>query len=80
MAWQYIFMAHLLLIVHQPLPRIGPSHRQALREMEEAAKDDVRALCGVALSNPQTPPASLVACMAITLCESLPTALGPMQY
>lgn len=26
-------------------------------------------ICGVALSNPQTPPAILVACMAIAMCK-----------
>ncbi|KIX03553.1 uncharacterized protein Z518_07106 [Rhinocladiella mackenziei CBS 650.93] len=67
MGWQYIQMAHLLLIVHQPLPRVGPAHQQALKDMQQAAKEDVRKLCGVALSNVQTPPASFVACMAIAL-------------
>ncbi|KAJ9637017.1 hypothetical protein H2204_004940 [Knufia peltigerae] len=67
MGWQYISMAHLLLIVHQPLPRVGPRHKEALQRMEEAAIAEVKTICGVAMSNSQTAPAQLVACMAITL-------------
>jgi hypothetical protein len=69
MGWQYISMSYLLLIVHQPFPRVGPSRKQALSSMEQAAAQEVRKICGVALSNPQTQPAQLVACMAIALCK-----------
>ncbi|OAL26834.1 hypothetical protein AYO22_04001 [Fonsecaea multimorphosa] len=67
MGWQYITMAHLLLSVHRPLPRVGPSHKRRMMDMEQVVKSDVRTLCGIAESNPQTPPASLVACMAVAL-------------
>ncbi|KIW93778.1 uncharacterized protein Z519_05093 [Cladophialophora bantiana CBS 173.52] len=63
MGWQYIIMAHLLLNAHRPLPRVGPSHKQEMMDMEKVVKKDVKTLCGIARSNPQTPPASLVACM-----------------
>lgn len=70
MGWLYISMANLLMAVHQPLPRIGPRHRQALQEMQTSATQEVRLICGVAKSNFQLAPAQLVACMAISLCES----------
>ncbi|OAP56558.1 hypothetical protein AYL99_09737 [Fonsecaea erecta] len=69
MGWQYITMAHLLLNVHCPLPRVGPAHKLTMTDMEKVIQKDVRTLCGIAQSNPHTPPASLVACMAIALCN-----------
>jgi nicotinamide mononucleotide (NMN) deamidase PncC len=69
MGWQYHLLAHLLLVVHRPLPRVGLVHKYAVNDMQDAAKQDVRTICGIAQSNPQVPAASLVACMAIALCE-----------
>ena len=37
---------------------------------QSKVKQDVWRLCGVGISNPTTPPAIFVACMAINLCES----------
>ncbi|KIW66297.1 hypothetical protein PV04_08494 [Phialophora macrospora] len=67
MGWQYITLAHLLLVAHQPLPRVGPLHRQTMMEVQYIVREDVRLLCGIARSNPQNPSAKLVACMAIAL-------------
>ncbi|KAK5467072.1 hypothetical protein LTS15_000042 [Exophiala xenobiotica] len=41
MGWQYISMSYLLLIVHQPFPRVGPSRKQALLSMEQAAAQEI---------------------------------------
>jgi hypothetical protein len=71
MGWQYITLAHLLLVAHRPLPRVGPLHRQTMMEVQSIVREDVRMLCGIARSNPQNPSAKLVACMAIALCKFL---------
>lgn len=69
MASQYNILAHILLTVYDPkFPRSGPSHKQAVREVDRQVQEDVKILCGIGLSNPQTASAMQVACMAISLC------------
>lgn len=55
--WHYYHIAQILLAAHNPkLPRLGPSRAASLRAMDEQIKDHVRVLCGIAISNPDTPP------------------------
>ena len=69
MAAQYYLITRLLLIAHQPeLPRVGPQRLKLARRNEDEIRQAVRKLCGVALSNPETEPALLVACQGISLC------------
>lgn len=68
MGYAYTILARLLLIVHDPtIPTLGPQRRQAVAEIDEKAKRDVRILCGLGLSNDTVPPAILISCMAVTL-------------
>ncbi|KAH7117362.1 hypothetical protein EDB81DRAFT_668364 [Dactylonectria macrodidyma] len=58
MGWQYKNLARLLLITHDPyIPRIGLGRQAALERMNM--------ICSIALSNPSTPTAMVVACMAV---------------
>jgi hypothetical protein len=68
MGVQYITLSHMLLVVHDPtIPPIGPAHRRSRAIVESLVQDDVRMLCGVALSNSKVFPAKFVACFAIAL-------------
>jgi hypothetical protein len=68
MGMQYNTLAHMLLVVHDPtMPQIGPAHSQSRAAVDARAQDDVRALCGVAQSNPKVFPGKFVACFAIAL-------------
>ena len=69
MAAQYYQITCLLMACHQPeLPRVGLQRLEAARQTEEQVRRAIRKVCGVALSNPQTAPALLVACQSISLC------------
>ena len=68
MGMQYNKLAHVLLAVHDPtLPTLGPSHKKSRQGVDRIVKEDVRMLCGVALSNERVFPAKFTACFAITL-------------
>ncbi|KAH8812419.1 hypothetical protein F5884DRAFT_309512 [Xylogone sp. PMI_703] len=69
MGSQYLDLARILLVTHDPgIPRVGPAHRVAMLSVEEEVRRYIKILCGVALSNPTTPAAIMIACMAISLC------------
>ncbi|KAG9200637.1 hypothetical protein G6514_006815 [Epicoccum nigrum] len=68
MGTQYNTLAHLLLVVHDPtIPQLGPAHKQARAAVDRMVQEDVRTLCGVALSNGKYFPCKFVACYAIAL-------------
>jgi len=65
---QYNTLAHMLLVVHDPtIPQLGPSHKQSRAAVDKMVQEDVRTLCGVALSNGKVFPSKFVACYAIAL-------------
>lgn len=69
MGTQYYLLANLLLLAHNPgLPRVGPSRKSAIEQMDRKIRSILWEMCGVALSNLFVPPAMLVTCMAIALC------------
>ncbi|KAF2730543.1 hypothetical protein EJ04DRAFT_515198 [Polyplosphaeria fusca] len=68
MGKQYITLAHVLLVVHDPtIPQLGPSHKQSRQLIDEKVQKDVRTLCGVAQSNGKVFPCKFPACFAIAL-------------
>ncbi|KAF2031633.1 hypothetical protein EK21DRAFT_31974, partial [Setomelanomma holmii] len=68
MGMQYNTLAHMLLVVYDPtIPQLGPAHKQSRAVVDKIVQDDVRALAGVALSNPKVFPCKFVACFAIAL-------------
>lgn len=68
MGMQYNTLGHLMLIVHDPtIPQLGPAHKQSRAIVDKIVQEDVRTLCGVALSNPKVFPCKFVACFAIAL-------------
>ncbi|KAK3216612.1 hypothetical protein GRF29_1g405044 [Pseudopithomyces chartarum] len=68
MGKQYNTLAHMLLVVHDPtIPQLGPAHKQSRAVVDRMVQEDVRTLCGVALSNLKVFPCIFVACFAIAL-------------
>ncbi|KAF2006257.1 hypothetical protein P154DRAFT_255910 [Amniculicola lignicola CBS 123094] len=68
MGKQYNTLAHVLLVVHDPaIPQLGPSHKQSRQVVDKMVQEDVRTLCGVAMSNLNAFPCKFVACFAIAL-------------
>ncbi|KAF2179015.1 hypothetical protein K469DRAFT_320908 [Zopfia rhizophila CBS 207.26] len=68
MGKQYNTLAHVLLVVHDPtIPQLGPAHKQSRQVVDRIVQEDVRTLCGVALSNPKAFPSKHIACFAIAL-------------
>ncbi|KAI8671894.1 hypothetical protein NCS57_00665900 [Fusarium keratoplasticum] len=66
MGWQYRSLASVLLITHDPrVPRIGLGRQAALKRMDDEARSVIRLICGIALTNPATAVALVVAYMAI---------------
>jgi hypothetical protein len=54
---QHYYLAKILLIAHNPkIPRLGPLRTAALKAADEEIMDYVRVLCGICLSNPDSPP------------------------
>ena len=47
--------------------QLGPAHKQARAAVDRMVQEDVRTLCGVALSNGKYFPCKFVACYAIAL-------------
>ncbi|KAK3623883.1 hypothetical protein LTR56_021339 [Elasticomyces elasticus] len=65
---QHYHLARILLASHNPrIPRLGLGRAAALKAMDEEIRDHVRALCGMALSNPSTPPNFTSASMGVTM-------------
>ncbi|KAH7117723.1 hypothetical protein B0J11DRAFT_90108 [Dendryphion nanum] len=68
MGKQYNTLAHVLLVVHDPtIPQLGPAHKQSRQIVDRIIQENVRTLCGVALSNLNAFPSKFVACFAISL-------------
>lgn len=68
-AVQHFDLSKILLAFYNPrLPRLGPSHRAAIKRIEAEVNQIVKRLCGIAISNRRAPPAMNTACMAIALC------------
>ncbi|TVY14450.1 hypothetical protein LARI1_G007024 [Lachnellula arida] len=68
-AVQHLDLSKILLTVYDPrIPRLGPSHRAAIKRIEAEVNEIVKRLCGVAISNRRAPPAMNTACMAIAMC------------
>ncbi|KFY90556.1 hypothetical protein V500_05116 [Pseudogymnoascus sp. VKM F-4518 (FW-2643)] len=68
-AVQHFDLSKILLTLYDPrIPRLGPSHRTAIRRIEEEVNRIVKRLCGVAIYNRRAPPAIITACMAIAMC------------
>lgn len=66
---QHLELARILLAVYNPkIPRLGPGQRIAMRSVDLELKSIVKRLCGIALSNQQTPPGLITACVAIGMC------------
>lgn len=62
-------LARLLLLVFDPTrPQSGPGSASRRREMTRSVRDIVRRLCGVALSNRQSPSTFFEALMGIVTC------------
>jgi hypothetical protein len=54
---QHYYLAKILLIAHNPkIPRLGPLRTAALGAADAEIMEYVRILCGICLSNPNTPP------------------------
>ncbi|CAM1507731.1 Fc.00g045790.m01.CDS01 [Cosmosporella sp. VM-42] len=59
-------LARALLMCYDPkLPKIGPARKAAQRSREDEVRDEVRQLCGIALSNRGTIPAMFTASLGI---------------
>ena len=58
----------ILLAVYNPsVPRLGPGHKQALKSIDDEIRGLVLTLAGMAVSNCQTPPNMVTACMGISM-------------
>ena len=54
---QHYYMSKILLVAHNPkIPRLGPLRTAALKAADDEIVQYVRILCGICLSNPDTPP------------------------
>ncbi|CAG8333477.1 unnamed protein product [Penicillium salamii] len=74
---QYTDLARILLAVHDPtLPTVGPLRRRLIQDADDLIRKGVWTVCGAALSNAHVPPAMVVGCMAIHLCENRRLLLG----
>ncbi|KAL2013704.1 hypothetical protein VTN00DRAFT_1229 [Thermoascus crustaceus] len=77
---QNMDLAMILLTVYNPnMPRLGLGQQDAARSMDEKIKAIVLEICGIAMSNRQSPPAFLTATLAITMCGDRFTDLVEQQ-
>ncbi|KAJ5908077.1 hypothetical protein N7495_000759 [Penicillium taxi] len=66
---QFLELARILLTVYNPrLPRLGLGQRTAMRSVDLQVRSIVVRLCGIALSNPHSPPGLVTASAAIGMC------------
>ena len=69
LAGHSIGLIDILLAAYDPtIARIGPGQRGATALLDNKLKSSVLEICGIALSNRQSPTALLAACIAITVC------------
>ncbi|KAH7131658.1 hypothetical protein B0J13DRAFT_508714 [Dactylonectria estremocensis] len=62
-------LARSLLLCYDPtLPKLGPARMIAQQRREEEVQDEIRQLCGIALSNRGTIPAMFTASLGIASC------------
>ncbi|KAI3392525.1 hypothetical protein diail_5536 [Diaporthe ilicicola] len=65
---QYYHLVRILLIAYDPgIPRLGLEQKAAVRSMDEALREDVRIVCGIADAISRVNNAHLAASMAIAL-------------
>lgn len=68
-AEQSIGLINILLTAYNPtIVRVGPGQRSAVASLDSRLRSIVLEVCGIALSNRQSPTALLAACIAITIC------------
>ncbi|KAL4919528.1 hypothetical protein BDW62DRAFT_209736 [Aspergillus aurantiobrunneus] len=68
-AGQALGLLGILLLAYSPLvPRVGVSRREKMDAVDAKIKATVLEICGMALSNRQSRPAGLTACIAINIC------------
>jgi len=64
-----IGLVDILLTAYDPtIARLGPCQRGAMALLDSKLKSIVLEICGIVLSNRQSPMALLAACIAITIC------------
>ncbi|KAL1846531.1 hypothetical protein Plec18170_009110, partial [Paecilomyces lecythidis] len=69
LASQSMGLLKILLTAYSPhVPRVGPARRKCLAQIDAKLRATVLEICGVALSNRQSPPALITACVAINTC------------
>ncbi|KAL3442422.1 hypothetical protein BJX65DRAFT_321538 [Aspergillus insuetus] len=68
-AAQTLGLLDILLTAYSPyIPRVGPSRRTEMEAVDTRIRQIVLDVCGMGLSNRQSPPAALTACIAIIIC------------
>jgi hypothetical protein len=68
-AAQTLRLLDILLTAYSPyIPRVGPSRRTEMEAVDTKIRQIVLDVCGMGLSNRQSPPAALTACIAIIIC------------
>ncbi|EXJ89605.1 hypothetical protein A1O3_02672 [Capronia epimyces CBS 606.96] len=66
---QHVELAKILLAVYDPSrARLGPGHVANMRALSRELRHIVLRLCGIAMSNRNSPPALLTAFLAIVVC------------
>ncbi|KAI0432725.1 hypothetical protein F5Y09DRAFT_301239 [Xylaria sp. FL1042] len=65
---QHYFLARLILEAHNPTTlKLGPARKMHLKNVDQEIRRIVRIICGIAKSNPHTPPAYVPASVSIML-------------
>lgn len=68
-AIQSVGLTNILLMAYNPsTARIGPNQKKAMCAVDTNIKSTVLDICGIALSNRQSPTSLLTACIAIMMC------------
>ncbi|OGM48082.1 hypothetical protein ABOM_002908 [Aspergillus bombycis] len=68
-ASQSMGLLNILLTAYSPhIPRVGPICRESMDIMNAKLRSTVFEICGIALSNRQSPPAFTTVCIAINIC------------
>ena len=68
-AVQSVGLANILLMAYNPsMARIGPNQKQEIQAVDTNIKSTVMGICGIALSNRQSPTSLLTACIATVMC------------
>ncbi|KAL4801078.1 hypothetical protein BDV19DRAFT_396444 [Aspergillus venezuelensis] len=68
-AAQTLALLNILLLACSPhVPKLGPNRKSTMESIDSQIRSIVLEICGMALSNRQSRPAGLTACIAINLC------------